>query len=170
MAFAVPSFISSYIPTISSEFTADLEWSMEPLLLWMQICGVPATLSRSSTFRRKASLCVGIITMMWITISYIYLVYSLILDSSQRGLDISLHRYYRPLVNITITFLLIISTYLQWTSLWKIAIEMESRIGFDKACYQSLRKLSIASVTIMALVNILTIYTLMAIIRYHFIT
>ena len=148
------------IPTILSEYTHDLEWSLQPVFLWMQICGTPMVPFRSSPLRHYASLCVGIIIMIWILASNVFFISVWRLESHKAGWIFSVFRLYPPLTNITIAFSFIFSAQINWKSMWRIAVEIENSIGFNSTFYSSLRKISMAAMTVLVSVNHRTITTL----------
>ena len=142
------------IPTIPSEYPPDLEWSMRPMFLLMQMFGIPTFPHRSSShFRRYTLLCAGFIIMIFILTFNMQLVYDWTSSNHKEGWITSLHKFYPPLTNIVITFNLIASAHMQWTSMWKIAIEIENSIRFDATFYHSLRKIAIAVWLMLIVVN-----------------
>lgn len=139
------------IPTIGSEHVPDLEWSLKPIVLWMQIFGVPFRSSSSS--HHYISLFVGIMMMIWIGALNIYSVYGWYTSKSEAGWMTKLNKIYPPLSSIVVAFSLIISVQFKWPSIWKMAIEIEKNMGLDLNFYRFLRKIAMAGVAANILVN-----------------
>ena len=134
----------------------------------MQVLGIASgQLHTSSAFRRYVVLFLGTVMMIWMILSnirpillYFHTGYSpakvkaagWTLNSWTTRLEV-LQEFQFIFLNISISLSFFSAGHLQWRAVWKKAAKVEYAMRFDETFYRSIRKMSLAAVSLVVLVS-----------------
>ena len=136
-----------------------LTWSLQPIVLWLQILGMPTSRSPSSVVRRITVLVVGAVIMIWVVSSRIYKIIGIFQTPTNLTFTraelwiLTLNQFNDHLSGILISLNLIIVCHLKWKLLWKNVCEIEQRLKFADTDYGYIRKMSATALLLLLMVN-----------------
>ena len=148
------------IAIFPSDYRLDSAWALKPILIWMQLFGIPTDpFHFSSGFRFTAVHLVGITLMIWSEISLITVV---VIEMGNEKETIKTYTEWWTFTlsscvtcftTTVMTTNLFIASCFQWKTLWRNVQEIEQNMGFNEAYCRSLRKTSYGAVALLVMVN-----------------
>lgn len=158
--------------TIRGKCQPDLEWSLQPVFLWMQILGIPSgRFHLSSILRRAIVLMVGVIMVIWRVLSsisfFLVNINRMIKDGgNEPGFQSSKTEKCMEVINeilllfsdVSMNLSFVAVSHWQWKSLWKKACKIEEAMKLDETFFRSLRKIAWAAIVVLILVSCLKIF------------
>ena len=152
------------LPTITSKYEHDLTWALQPIFVWLQVLGIPTgQIHLASTIRRYTVLFIGVGMMLYTIFSVMDRMLNYIRQQPDNSTDTlsgteiwidALQEFQTYCATILISLSFYIAANVTWIPMWKNAVQIEQSMRFDKTFYRSIRNISTAALTLLALVKL----------------